>query len=95
MAVFVVVGHTELAKIGARIAADFPAPANYPLPPATWFVEFDGTVTDLSQKLTLTGGGLSAQAVVMPVTGYTGWAPSALWDWIRPRFSKQSPSPNA
>ncbi len=91
MGVFVVIGHTELAKLGEKVVAEFPAAASYALPPAAWFVEFDGTQLQVSDKLGLTNGALGAQAVIAPITQYQGWAPNALWEWIRPRLSRGTP----
>lgn len=58
---------------------------------AGWIIEFDGTSTELSDKIGITGqeAGVPSpvgSALVTNLTNYYGRGPANMWEWIRVRL---------
>lgn len=50
--------------------------------PSLWLVTYDGTTHELSEALGLGNDESLGTAVVIPVTAYSGYAQTDLWEWI-------------
>lgn len=74
--------------VGRHIAP----PDRYQLPEDRgWFVKFDGTTIELSNRLEITGQekGVASPvgpALVIPVTGYYGRGSTDMWEWLKNRL---------
>lgn len=87
MTVFVVVGHLDIPTLKQRVEAEFPG-ENYHLPPSTWFVSFNGTSRELSERIGLANGVSGAQGAVIAIGNWYGYGPADLWEWINSRKVK-------
>ncbi|HUB97572.1 MAG TPA: GNAT family N-acetyltransferase, partial [Stellaceae bacterium] len=84
--IFVVVGHTQIVKLGEAIRAAYPGARHFELPPATWFVRHDDqSATDVATKIGIADGKLGAQAIVFSLGQWSGWGRNELWEWIGAR----------
>jgi SAM-dependent methyltransferase len=84
MPIFVIVGHTEIPKLGEAIKAAYPEGQHFELPPSTWFVRHEyRSVADVASKIGISDGKLGAQAIVFTLGGWSGWARNELWEWMR------------
>ncbi len=88
MTIFVVIALTEVEKVREAVEAEYVAQSRS-LGPSSWLVVDDLTATEVSAKLKISDGGLGAQAVVLRVSAYTGFAASGLWDWLGSRWAKK------
>jgi hypothetical protein len=93
MTIYVIIAGSSTDKLRGKIAEVYPT-EHYNFPGnSSWFVYDDTSTTkEVAEKLGISGGALGAQAVVMPINGWNGWAPGDLWEWLRPRWAKDHPS---
>jgi hypothetical protein len=57
-----------------------------------WLVRFDGTSTELSNHLGITGQvegqkSLVGSAIVAPINGYFGRGSNDMWEWLSVKFA--------
>lgn len=92
MAVFMIVPTEDPQRLERLVCREFPEEKDrYILPgKQACYVKFSGTTKELSEKLDLQGikkeGDRPCPAVITIVTGYGGYAPSALWEWLNSRM---------
>jgi hypothetical protein len=56
----------------------------YELATDRWLVVYDGAARELAEKAGVRSGDEQiGTGLVLPVTTYSGRAPSTLWDWLR------------
>ena len=81
MAVFAIISLGENAEaLDAKIKESFPAENFFFLAGGRWLVVGDGIAKDISDRLgTSAIVGLFA---VFAVSGYFGWAPNTVWEWL-------------
>jgi len=48
-----------------------------------FYIAFDGISVELAEKLGIRSEPFLGSGVVMPVQGYSGRAPTSLWEWLR------------
>lgn len=84
MPIFVAVAHTRPDLLGAKVKEFYPD--SYTLEPSAWFFFASGTATEIREKFGLDGGKLGAQAVIIQVGDWAGYAPSDLWTWMKSRL---------
>jgi len=58
-----------------------------------WLIKFEGTTTELSNFIGITGqsaGVVSAvgAAMVIPISGYFGRGPTDMWEWLKVRLEQ-------
>ncbi len=82
--VYFVTALSEAPKVKERLKGLIPAENLFELASDRWMVAFDGPAQDLAEKAGVRGGDEKVgTGLVLPVTTYSGRAPSALWDWLR------------
>lgn len=81
MAVFAIVATVSETALREAVLGVYGV-ESHQLSPSCWFVVDEGTTKSVSDKLGLTSGGIGAQGVVLSLTGYSGWAPVAAWEWL-------------
>jgi hypothetical protein len=91
MTIFAVIAHQRPDLLKAEIEAKYPSQF-YHLAPSTWFVFDNITSAEIGEKLRVTNGTLGAQAVIIAVSGWSGFAPSDLWEWLKSRFEARPPN---
>lgn len=84
MTVYAIIAGRNPEALASLIESRFPN-ENYEAFPATWFVNAPLTTKEVSAALRLPDGASGAQAVVLPVTNYAGWASKGLWEWLKSR----------
>jgi hypothetical protein len=89
MTIFAVVAHQKSDLLKAEVELKYPGQF-YFLAPNTWFILDNITTAEVGAKLRIVKGELGAQAVVMPVSGWTGYAPADLWEWLKSRLEVRS-----
>jgi hypothetical protein len=81
--VFFVTALTEAPKVRARLHSLIPADDRYELADDKWMVAHDGTARELAESLGIRGGDeMIGNGLALPVTMYSGRAPSGLWEWL-------------
>ncbi|HEY8160696.1 MAG TPA: hypothetical protein VIF34_00300 [Methylocystis sp.] len=86
MFVFSVASNTQNAELNAKIREVYPS-EHFQFGPMNWFVADSGvTAREVCEKLNIVPGGFGGVAVTK-VESYFGFAPSALWDWLKSRTS--------
>ncbi|WP_146196928.1 hypothetical protein [Achromobacter pulmonis] len=58
----------------------------YKLANDKWFVVYDGISRELAEKLGMRGDPFISSGLVLPVSSYSGRAPTDLWEWLRLRM---------
>jgi hypothetical protein len=82
--VYFVTALTEAAKVRARLNGLVAADDRYELAPDRWMVAYDGPGQELAEKAGVRSGDEQiGTGLVLPVTTYSGRAPTGLWDWLR------------
>lgn len=75
---------SEAEQVRARIHEIIPDDDRFELAPDKWMITFDGVAQDLAERVGVRGGDERiGTGLVLPVTTYSGRAPSSLWDWLR------------
>lgn len=87
MTIYVVVAKAGSEKLDAKVKSTYPD-ENHAFSGSSWFVYDTGTTKQVSEKLGIADGTLGTQAIVMPITGWSGFAPSDTWEWLKPRWEK-------
>ena len=81
--VYFVTALTEASKVRARLYTLIPAEDRYELAPDKWMVSYGGTTRELAESAGIRGGEERiGTGLALPVTTYSGRAPSGLWDWL-------------
>lgn len=91
MAVFMIVPTEDAERLATLVTKSFEEKDRFILPgKQACFVKFSGTTKELSDVLDLAGDvkkeDRPCPAVITIVTGYGGYAPTALWEWLRSRM---------
>ena len=91
MAVFQLTPTEDAERLERVVTASFDEKDRYILPgKQACFVKFDGTTAELSSHLDLTGErskeNRPCPAVIIEVNIYGGYAPTALWEWLKSRM---------
>ena len=81
--VYFVTALSDPLKVRERINTFIPADDCYDLADDKWMVVFDGPANDLAEQAGIRSISVIANGLVLPVTTYSGRAPSTLWDWLR------------
>ena len=93
MAIFMLVPTEDVERFSARVVMKIKAPDRFYLPnECACLVRFDGSIKDLSELLNLDGAhGQEAPcpAVITLVETYSGYGPSALWDWLETKIKSE------
>jgi hypothetical protein len=89
MSIFAIIAHTRPDIVGTKVKELYPD--NYALSPSAWFFTDTITTAEARKKFLLDEGKLGAQAVVVQIDGWSGYAPSDLWEWFKIRLE---PKPN-
>jgi hypothetical protein len=84
MPVYTVIGGKGSERLQSAVEAAYPQD-HFHFPPNCWFVYAPATTKEVSRALKIPDGESGANAVVIPVTNYAGWAPKSLWEWLRSR----------
>lgn len=81
--VFFVTAITQAPKVRERLLSFIPEDDRFELAPDKWMVSYDGTARDLAEKAGVRAGDeLIGMGLALPVTTYSGRAPSGLWEWL-------------
>ena len=91
MAVFMIVPTEDAERLAVLVTKAFEEKDRFILPgKQACFVKFSGTTKELSDALDLAGSvkkeDRPCPAVITIVTGYGGYAPTALWEWVQSRM---------
>lgn len=82
--VYFVTAISKPAALAESLKELFPDEADrYELASDKWFVVFDGISRDLAEKLKIRSEEFVSTGLVMPVTSYSGRAPTGLWEWLK------------
>jgi nicotinamidase-related amidase len=82
--VYFITALTEAAKVRDRLSRLVPADDRFELAGDKWMVVYDGPGQELAEKAGVRSGAEQiGTGLVLPVTTYSGRAPSPLWDWLR------------
>lgn len=82
--VYFVTALSEAPKVRARLLAMIPEDDRFELAHDKWMVSYEGIAQDLAEKVGVRSGEEQiGTGLVLPVTIYSGRAPSGLWDWLR------------
>jgi hypothetical protein len=83
---YFVVALTEAQKVRERIQSVIAESDRYELAVDKWFVSYDGVGQDLAETAGIRSGDQRlGTGLVMPITTYSGRAPTTLWDWLKTR----------
>ena len=75
---------SEPAKVRERVHAVIPADDRYELSGDKWMVVYEGTGLDLAERAGIRSGeDRVGTGLVLPVTTYSGRAPTTFWDWLK------------
>jgi len=67
-----------------RIIQLVPEDSRYELAPDKWMIAYDGLAQEFAEAAGIRGGDkVVGTGLVLPVSTYSGRAPSTLWDWLR------------
>lgn len=84
--IYAVVAQAGAERLNALVAAHYPD--HFAFRPSCWFVVEPLAAEDVSAKLGISDGRQpGVQAVVLPVTGYHGYASNDLWNWLRAHWN--------
>lgn len=82
--VYFVTALTESSKVRARLHSLVTDDDRFELAPDKWMVVYEGPGQELAEKAGVRSGAEQiGTGLVLPVTTYSGRAPSPLWDWLR------------
>ncbi len=82
--IYFVTAFSEAQRVRARLFGMIPEDNRYELASDKWMVTFDGAAQELAESAGVRGGDDQiGTGLVLPVTTYSGRAPTALWDWLR------------
>lgn len=90
MAIFAIIGQPgqNTARLPQAIQQAFPN--DYiSLKPDAWFVAFNGSAQDLSNKLGITDGS-NGSAIVASISTYYGRANPDIWSWVKNKWEATS-----
>lgn len=87
MSIFAVLSKNENPILEQRIEAEFPD-NYYKFSSSQWFVSFDGTSKDVSDKLGVTSKEDPISAVIVDIASYWGRSSLDLWDWLKQKWEK-------
>jgi hypothetical protein len=80
--VFVVLSQmTADLRLSQAIQSKFPN-KSLSLGPGQWLLAGPGTAKDISDQLGISDGSFGVTAEVFAISGYFGWAPNNIWEWI-------------
>lgn len=80
---FFVTALSEGPKVRERLKRLIGEDDFYELADDRWFVVYNGLGRELAEKVGVRGGAdRLGNGLVLPVTTYSGHAPSALWEWL-------------
>jgi hypothetical protein len=82
MSIFAVIAKAEEKNVRGRVTSIIPEGDWFEFKDDVWFVEFKGTSQDLAEKLGIRSGNVGA-GIVIPISNYSGRAPSDTWEWLR------------
>lgn len=75
---------TEAPQVQQRLLTLFPEADRFELAADKWMIAFHGGAQELAEKAGVRGGEERVgTGLVLPVTTYSGRAPTTLWDWLR------------
>jgi hypothetical protein len=81
--VFFVTALSEVARVRERVESIIAADDRFDLASDKWMVSYEGTARELAEKVGIRGGDdRIGTGLALPVTTYSGRAPSALWEWL-------------
>lgn len=88
MPIFMLVPTEDAERLEKVVTKAFDSKDCYVLPgKQACFVRFDGTSQEIAEKLDLAGSKSKEDrpcpAVITLVTTYGGYAPTALWEWLK------------
>ncbi len=91
MPVFMIVPTEDANRLERVVTKAFDQSDRYVLPgKQACFVRFKGTSQEIAEKLDLVGDKTTddrpCPAVITLVTTYGGFAPTALWEWLKTRM---------
>lgn len=91
MPVFMIVPTEDADRLERVVTKTFEPADRFILPgKQACFVKFNGTSQEIAQKLDLAGDqnkeDRPCPAVITLVTTYGGFAPTALWEWLKTRM---------
>jgi hypothetical protein len=93
MKTFIIVGHTEISKLGEAVRAAYPTGQHFELPPSTWLVKHNyHSANDIARQIGILDGKLGTQALVLSLEQWSGWGPKDLWQWIEAKNESVSES---
>jgi hypothetical protein len=81
MAVFAIIGRDHPGALRDAIITQYGA-NHFEFAENAWFIPDNGTTKDVADKLGISNGRITAQAIVMRFDGYSGWAPADSWKWL-------------
>jgi hypothetical protein len=83
--IYFVTALTEAQKVRDRLKTIIPADdERYELADDKWMVAYEGPAQDLAERAGIRSGEHQiGTGLVLPVTTYSGRAPTTLWDWLR------------
>lgn len=82
--IYFVTALTNSVSVKSRLEGMIPEADRYELRPDQWMVSYDGPAQDLAENVGVRGGeNVLGNGLVLPVTTYSGRAPTTLWDWLR------------
>jgi hypothetical protein len=87
MAIFAVIplDQTAANNLAPIIEREFPG-KNVLVKGDHWLITSGGTSQELATKLGITAGQLG-EAIVYNVSGYFGYAPQSIWEWLKSNLS--------
>ena len=91
MSVFMIVPTEDAERLAMLVTKTFEEKERFILPgKQACYVKFSGTAKELSDALDLAGTikkeDRPCPAIVTVVTGYGGFAPTTLWEWLQSRM---------
>lgn len=82
--IYFVTAITEAPKVRQRLFEMIPEKDRFELAEDKWMVVYEGGTRDLAESAGVRGADNKiGLGLVLPVTTYSGRAPSALWEWLR------------
>jgi hypothetical protein len=89
MAIFLVLARTEPEKVQAKIHLVYPG-ENIEFSSTSWFVYDTLTTQEVAEKLQMTKGEVGAEGIVLSAAVWTGYGPSAVWEWLAVRRAREN-----
>lgn len=82
--IYYVTALSKAERVKERLEGLIPEDDRFELAGDKWFVVYQGSARDLAESAGVRGGDdYVGTGLVLPVTTYSGRAPSDLWDWLR------------